>query len=92
MTTYPLSEPATVYAVEAGDDGKLDVVGHGTLEECVDIFADLPTDRQKLLSIHMDTLDLKFGPREVSELQAFLREETAGLSNSDITEIRTSDI
>lgn len=91
MTTYPLSEAATVYAVEAGDDEKLDVVGQGTLEECVDIFADLPADRQKSLSIHMDTLDLKFGPREVSELQAFLREETACLSNSDITEIKTSD-
>lgn len=92
MTTYPLSEPATIYAVEVCDDTMSDVVGRGTLEACMDIVASLPSDRQKSVSIRMDALDLKFGPQEIGELQEFLREETAGLSNGDITEIKTSSL
>ncbi|PZO75944.1 MAG: hypothetical protein DI640_03985 [Sphingomonas taxi] len=90
MTTYPLSEPATIYAVEACGDATSDVVGRGTLEACMDIVASLPADRQSSVSIRMDALDLKFGPQEIGELQEFLREETAGLSNGDITAIKTS--
>ncbi|MBC3940136.1 hypothetical protein [Sphingomonas albertensis] len=92
MTTYPLSEPATIYAVEACGDVTSDVVGRGTLEACMDIVAGLPSDQQKSVSIRMDALDLKFGPQEIGELQEFLRKETAGLSNGDITEIKTSSL
>ena len=92
MTTYPLSEPATIYAVEVCDDATSDVVGRGTLEACMDIVAGLSSDRQRSICIRMDALDLKFGPQEIGELQEFLREETAGLSNGDITEIKTSSL
>ncbi len=92
MTTYPLSEPATIYAVEVCDDATSDVVGRGTLEACMDIVAGLSSDRQRSICIRMDALDLQFGPQEIGELQEFLREETAGLSNGDITEIKTSSL
>ena len=90
MTTYPLSEPATIYADEAAGDATSDVVGQGTLEECVDIVAALSADQQKSVSIRMDALNLKFGPLEIGELLRFLREESGGLSNKAITEIKTA--
>jgi hypothetical protein len=91
MTTYPLSEMATIYAAEGTDGATSNVVGTGTLEECADIVADLPSDRQKSLSIEMNDLDLKFGSQEIDELLQFLREESAGLSNAEITEIKLSE-
>ncbi|RYD26676.1 MAG: hypothetical protein EOP89_06505 [Lysobacteraceae bacterium] len=90
MTTYPLSELATLYAVEAPDDATSDVLGRGTLEECADIVADLSPDRRKTVSIRMDDLDLTFGPQEIGELLEFLRSEDEGLSNTQITDIKTS--
>lgn len=64
MTTYPLSEPATIYSVDASGDATSDVLGQGTLEDCVAI---------------------------AGELLHFLREESAGLSNNEIIEIKSSD-
>ena len=92
MTTYPLSEPATIYAVEPSGDAMSEAVGRGTLEECVDIVADLSADRRKSVIIQMDDIDLKFGPGEVSELLRFLREETPGLSNTEIAEVKSADL
>ncbi|UZK67819.1 hypothetical protein [Sphingomonas sp. M1-B02] len=86
MTTYPLSEPATIRAT-----GAPDALGRGTLEECTEVVAGLSPEMQKSASIEMDGLDLKFGPREIGELLRFLREENAGLSNNEITEIKTAD-
>ncbi len=92
MTTYPLSEPATIHAVEPSGDATSDVLGRGTLEECVDIVAGLSPDQQKSVAIKMDDLDLEFGPQEVDELLRLLREETPGLSNSEIVEIKTANL
>lgn len=91
MTTYPLSEPATIYSVDASGAATSDVLGQGALEDCVAIVAGLSTDEQKSISIQMDGLDLQFGPKETGELLQFLREESAGLSNNEITEIKSSD-
>ncbi|MBB5712936.1 hypothetical protein [Sphingomonas xinjiangensis] len=86
MTTYPLSEPATIYASEE-DGTERKVVGQGTLEACAEIVERLPAQGRTSACIEMDELDLKFGPDEVDELSRFLREEGAGLSNRDISAI-----
>lgn len=91
MTTYPLSEPATIYMADASDDGTSQFAGKGTLEACADIVAGLSADAQGSVSIQMDDLDLKFGPQEIGELLRFLRAESAGLSNTEITEIKSAD-
>lgn len=91
MTTYPLSEPATIYAVGGKGDASSDAVGQGTLEECAYIVADLAPDKKRAVSIKMDDLDLRFGPEQVSELLRFLREESPGLSNTEIAEIKIPD-
>jgi hypothetical protein len=91
MTTYPLSEPATIYSVDASGDVTSDVLGQGTLENCVDIIGGLSADSQKAVFIQMDGLDLRFGPREVGELLRFLREEGTGLSNNEITDIKSTE-
>ena len=91
MTTYPLSEMATIYAGTGDADAPSDVVGQATLEECANIVAGLPADRQKSVTIQMDDLDLRFGPEDVSELLQVLRDETAGLSNTEIAEIKDAD-
>jgi hypothetical protein len=84
MTTYPLSEAATVHV--AGDHDAR-VAGRGTLEECVGLVERLsPEDRQRV-RISMDDLTLEYGAREVGELVEFLGSEDAGLSNRDIGKI-----
>ena len=92
MTTYPLSEPATIYVAEPSGDATSEAVGQGTLEECVHIVADLPADRQKSVMIQMDDIDLSFGSRDISELLRFLREETPGLSDTEIAEVKSADL
>ena len=91
MTTYPLSEPATIYSLDPSGDATAKVLGRGTLEDCTDIVAGLSADEQKALSIRMDGMDLQFGPEDVGELLRFLHEEPAGLSNNEIAEIRTTE-
>jgi len=88
MTTYPLSEPATIYGGDVSDGAKPEVIGRGTLEACAEIVAGLSSDEQKSVSIRMDDLDLAFGPDEVGELLGFLRGESDGLSNTEIAEIK----
>lgn len=91
MTTYPLSEPATIYPAKTRGDATSAVIGQGTLEECAEIVAALPSDKQRSIVIQMDDLDLKFDAHDISELLRFLHEETPGLSNTEITEIRSPD-
>jgi hypothetical protein len=91
MTTYPLSEPATIYSVDTSGDMTSEVLGRGTLENCTAIVVGLSADQRKAISIKMDGLSLQFGPREVDELLRFLREEAAGLSNNEITEIKSTE-
>lgn len=91
MTTYPLSEAATVYGAKALNDAKSQVIGRGTLEECVDIAAGLSPDLQDTVFIEMDNLELKFGTQEIGELRHFLQEESPGLSNREIIQIKISE-
>jgi len=88
MTTYPLSEPASIVAVAASNDADLADIGRGTLEECVAIVATLSPDRQRAIAIRMDNLDLEFGPDEIGELLQYLGAEKPGLSDTQITEIK----
>lgn len=87
MTTYPLSEPATIYAEEESGDAST-VVGQGTLADCAQIVAGLGPRQQKSVLIQMDKLDLGFGAREIGELLQFLREESSGLSNNEVANIK----
>lgn len=91
MTTYPLSETATVYGVKTLNDATSEVLGRGTLEECLDIVLGLSSDRRESVSIEMDDIELKFGPQEIGEILQFLREESAGLSNNEIGQIKSTD-
>lgn len=90
MTTYPLSEAATIYPGETLDVASSEPIGQGTLEDCADIVAGLPTETQQSVVIRMNDLDMTFGPQDILELLGFLREETPGLSDNDITEIKTT--
>lgn len=88
MTTYPLSEAATVHV---GDADKGDLRGHGTLEECVALIKGLSPDDRRLARVSMDNLDLEYGPGEISELIDFLRQEKPGLSNQEIAALPNID-
>jgi hypothetical protein len=91
MTTYPLSELATIYAAD-DDSSQPDVVlGRGTLAECVDIIEGLPSEKRNAARIEMDGLDLRYGREEVEELIQFLRDESTGLSNQEISAIAEQD-
>jgi len=87
MTTYPLSEPATVYA--ADDNGKATsaVLSKGTLSECAAFIEAMPHDERFSTAIKMDALDISFGPADVDDLLRYLRDEDEGLSNKDIADI-----
>ncbi|MGK6324666.1 hypothetical protein ACMGDM_16505 [Sphingomonas sp. DT-51] len=87
MTTYPLSEPATTYAID--DDGKptSTVLLNGTLSECAALVEAMPHDERFSTAIKMDALDMSFGPAEVDDLLRYLRDENEGLSNKDIADI-----
>ena len=91
MTTYPLSEPATVYFDEHDAEASSGEGCRGTLEECSDLVAAMTSGRQKSAWIRMDDMDLQFGPQEVAELLRHLRDEGAGLSNVEIAEIKNPD-
>jgi len=92
MTTYPLSEPATIHDAAPSGDTTSAAVGRGTLEECVDIVANFPADRQRSILIQMDEIDLRFAPEEIRELLAFLRAETPGISDRDIAEVKSASL
>ncbi len=88
MTTYPLSEPASIVPVSASGDATPADTGRGTLEECVAIVAAQSAERQRTMSIRMDNLDLEFGPDEIGELLQYLGAEKPGLSDTQIMEIK----
>ncbi len=83
MTTYPLSEPASIVPVTASGDADPADTGRGRLEECVAIVAAQSADRQRAMSIRMDSLDLEFGPDEIGELLQYLGAETGALGHAD---------
>lgn len=91
MTTYPLSEPATIHVGKGDGSGKEDVAGRGTLAECVEVVEALPAEKRASARIEMDALDLRFGTQEIDELLRFLRDEDPGLSNKEISAILDPD-
>lgn len=90
MTTYPLSEPATIRSRAKDSEAESptdDVVARGSLADCADILqARSPEERAKV-EIEVDDMDLRYGPKEIEELLTFLRDESAGLSNQEISSI-----
>jgi hypothetical protein len=94
MTTYPLSEPATIRRTTGGGDGASrtdDVVARGSLADCADMLAAWPVEERSSIQVDVDDMDLRYGPEEIEELLGFLREESAGLSNQDISGIVDPD-
>lgn len=87
MTTYPLSETATIYAVDDGDEAAPRRLSGGTLADCAAFAGELSVDDRSSALIKMDDLDLSYGPGELAELLQFLSDETEGLSNQDIADI-----
>ena len=88
MTTYPLSEPATIHA---SDNGTEAVAGQGSLADCAEMIEQFSADKRAGARIEMDDMDLRFGPSEIDELLHFLREESPGLSNRDISALADPD-
>ena len=76
MTNYPLSELATIYASDPNGNAATDAVGQGSLAECAHMVAGLKLDIRHSISIHMNRLDLSFGPREIDRILHFLRTGT----------------
>ena len=87
MTTYPLSEPATIVPIGIGEDAASQAFGRGTLEECAGIIGDLPVDDRQSLAIQMDDMDLRFDRDEIEGLLRFLRNEEPGLTDKEIADI-----
>lgn len=81
MTTYPLSEPATIYR-NAGQNetngATREVVARGSLSDCAEILDDWPETDRGTIEIEIDDMSLRYGPEEIEELLTFLREEDDG--------------
>jgi hypothetical protein len=76
MTTYPLSEPATIYREsEGGEAGSNDKVARGSLSDCAEILEGWSTEDRARVRVEMDDMSLRYGTQEIEELLAFLREE-----------------
>ena len=94
MTTYPLSEPATIR--RTAKSGKAsnrtdDVVAQGSLADCADVLEALSAEERSALRVEIDDMALRYGPEEIEELLIYLREESVGLSNGDISELKDQD-
>lgn len=87
MTTYPLSEAATIYASDDGEDAAPRRLCGGSLAECATFAQGLSANERSSALIKMDDLDLSYGFGEVAELLKFLRDEREGLSSKDIADI-----
>lgn len=75
MTTYPLSEPATIYRTDkSGEERKS--VARGSFD-CADILAGWSSEDRVTVEIEVDDMALRYGSDEIEELLQFLREEDA---------------
>lgn len=76
MTTYPLSEPATIYRKADHTQGETrDIVARGSLADCAEILEDWSESDRTAAEIDIDDMSLRYGPAEIEELLTFLREE-----------------
>ena len=90
MTTYPLSEPATIRRNAGGvkaSNGNDEVIGRGSLADCADILEATSAEERSSLQIDIDDMGLHYGPKEIEELLTYFRDESAGLSNHEISDI-----
>ena len=81
MTTYPLSEPSTIYRAAAPTEGSVqshDVVARGSLADCADILEGISAEDRATMRVDVDDMSLSYGPDEINELLDFLRAEAAG--------------
>ena len=76
MTTYPLSEPATIYRTDTSG-GERKSVARGSLADCADILAGWSSEDRATVEIEVDDMALRYGSDEIEELLQFLREEDA---------------
>lgn len=81
MTTYPLSEPATIYR-NAGQKelsgATREVVARDSLSDCAEILEGWSETDRALVEVEIDDMSLRYGPNEIEELLTFLREEDNG--------------
>lgn len=93
MTTYPLSEQAAIRRTGKGGNASRndEVVGRGSLEHCADIVEAMPAEERSSLRIDVDDIELHDGSEEIEELLIYLRDESAGLSNKEVSEIEDPD-
>ena len=76
MTTYPLSEPATIYRkADQAEGAARDAVARGSLSDCAEILEDWSRTDRASVEIEIDDMVLRYGPDEIEELLTFLREE-----------------
>jgi hypothetical protein len=78
MTTYPLSEPATIYRTaepNQADEQSGDVVAQGSLADCAEILEGWSPADRATARVEVNDMDLRYGPGEIEELLTFLREE-----------------
>ena len=81
MTTYPLSEPATIYRIAVSDAGRRqgrDIVARGSLSDCAETLENWSADDRRSVAIEIDDMSLDYGPEEIEELLEFLRQEEKG--------------
>ena len=93
MTTYALSEPATIRRIAGADSaaGQTDVVARGSLSDCADILETWSEEERATVHIDIDDMALSYGSKEIDQLLEFLRSESAGLSNQEISAIADTD-
>ena len=89
MTTYPLSEPATILPLRAGENAASQAISRGTLEDCVSNVGDLPVDERQSVAIQMDDMDLRFDHEGIKGLIRFLHNEGLGLTDNEIANIKS---
>ena len=78
MTTYPLSEPATIYRTSdrtEADGGVSEVVARGSLSDCAEILEGWSETDRADVEIEIQDMSLRYGPSEIEELLTFLRDE-----------------
>jgi hypothetical protein len=88
MTTYPLSEPSTIYrAARPGNDGDsaAGIVARGSLADCAEILEGWSAAERAEVRVEVDEMNLTYGAPEIEELLDFLREEAAAGPDKSVT-------
>ena len=85
MTTYPLSEPSTIYrSAGQSEDPAADVVSRGSLADCAETLEGWSAADRAGIRVQVDEMNLTYGPPEIEELLDFLREEAAAAQDTGV--------